>query len=160
MEPLPAVLLVDDDDTANFLHHRLLLRHQAAHRVEAVHSGAEALAWLTATTDQFSPTHPALILLDINMPDMNGYGVLAAFQQLPPARQANARFVIVTSSTNAQDLRRLAPLPLLGVVQKPLTAEKLSDVLAWYWQPLTRQPPFATAADGPVGGTQTSTLQS
>ena len=125
MEKLPAILLVDDDDTTNFLNEHLLKKLGVADQVRVATNGQQALALLTPP----SAYAPALLLLDVKMPVLDGIGFLEAYQHLPPAQQADTVVVVLTTSVNSGDLARLDQLPIAGVVSKPLTREKVDTLL-------------------------------
>lgn len=129
MPKLNNVLLVDDDPTNNFLNQRLLKRLDVAEQVMVARNGQEALAMLHQASTAPQPGYPALILLDIQMPIMNGIEFLQAYQQLPAARQHATTVVVLTTSMDAHDLARIATLPAAGLINKPLTPEKLATVL-------------------------------
>ncbi|MDO7884585.1 response regulator [Hymenobacter cheonanensis] len=129
MPKLSSVLLVDDDTTTNFLNELLLKRLQLTDHLLVAHNGAEALALLGERAQAPEAPAPALILLDINMPVMDGLEFLEAFQQLPPARQQASTIVMLTTSLDGRDLARMQALPIAGLVSKPLTAEKLQTIL-------------------------------
>lgn len=124
--PLPSVLLIDDDSTTNFLN-ELLLRTtlRVAEQVLVAENGRQALPYLAPEAS--GPT-PHLILLDVNMPVMNGWEFLAAYQQLPPT---TPRPVVVLLSSSDQDLAqaRAQQLPVDAFVSKPLTREKVQALL-------------------------------
>ena len=126
MKKLSSVLLVDDDPTTNFLHRRLLTRLAVSEHILVAQDGAQALAMLAAAP---AAARPALILLDVNMPGMSGLDFLAAYQRLPAAER-QAPVVMVTTSADPQELRRSQELGSVGIVTKPLTAEKVADI----WQ--------------------------
>ncbi|SFQ83493.1 response regulator [Hymenobacter arizonensis] len=126
---IPSILLVDDDETTNFLHHRLLFRLNVSDQVLVASNGAQALAMLTQPNGPFSPANPVLVLLDLNMPVMNGFEFLEAFQALPSAQQQSAVVVVVTTSINVQDRERANSLPAAGFLTKPLTSDKITQVL-------------------------------
>lgn len=130
MPKLDSVLLVDDDPTNNFLNERLLRRLEVANHILVAANGQEALAVL----HQASTPRPSLILLDIQMPIMNGIEFLTAYQQLPPAQQQATTIVVLTTSMDARDLAHLNTLPAAGLVSKPLTQEKLDTVLQLHFQ--------------------------
>ena len=125
MEKLPAILLVDHDDTTNFLNEHLLKKLGVADQVRVATNGQQALALLTPP----SAYAPALLLLDVKMPVLDGIGFLEAYQHLPPAQQADTVVVVLTTSVNSGDLARLDQLPIAGVVSKPLTREKVDTLL-------------------------------
>ena len=129
MQKLSMVLLVDDDDTSNFLAERLLLGMNVADQVLVALNGAEALELLAEHGTLFSPANPALVLLDLNMPVMNGIEFLDAYQALPQFQQQAVVIVVLTTSLNSRDLDRVEELPIAGLASKPLTREKLDSIL-------------------------------
>jgi CheY-like chemotaxis protein len=129
MPKLTSVLLVDDDPTNNFLNERLLKRLDVAEHILVAANGHEALAVLHQASQVPQPSYPSLILLDIQMPIMNGIEFLQAFQQLPPAQRHATTVVVLTTSMDVRDLSRLDDLPAAGRINKPLTPEKIDAVL-------------------------------
>ena len=127
MPKLSCVLLVDDDATTNFLNKLLLESLEVAEQLLVVENGAEALALLLQVCLPEATGCPALILLDINMPIMNGVAFLEAYQQLPLPQPPV--IVVLTTSMNAPELARLQQLPIAGVLSKPLTREKVAGLL-------------------------------
>ena len=134
MPKLSSVLLVDDDPTNNFLNERLLKRLDVAERILVAENGQQALAVLQQSGSGPQPNYPALILLDIQMPVMNGIEFLQAFQQLPPVQRHATTVVVLTTSMDARDLTRLDELPAAGRLNKPLTQEKLDTALRLHFQ--------------------------
>lgn len=130
MEKLPHILLVDDDDTTNFLNELLLKKLGVTDRVQVATSGEEAIALLT----QLPPEMPTLLLLDVKMPGMDGIEFLEAYQHLPPAQQAATKIIVLTTSMDARDLGRLNELPIAGLASKPLDREKVATLLQLYFQ--------------------------
>ena len=135
MQKLSSVLLVDDDPTNNFLNQRLLKRLDIADQVVVAENGQEALALLHPVGHN-GPTlrFPALILLDIQMPIMNGIEFLQAYQLLPPAQRRNTTVVVLSTSVDARDLSRLDDLPAAGHLNKPLTPEKITTILQLHFE--------------------------
>lgn len=135
---LSSVLLVDDDSTANYLTNLLLTKTmQVANQVLIVENGQEALAILARACADDSPAGcPQLILLDMNMPVMNGLEFLAAYSQLPPP-QRQAIVVILTTSLYEQDELLARQLPITDFLTKPLTQAKMTDLLARHFPNLS-----------------------
>lgn len=133
MPHLNTVLLVDDDATTNYLNKLLLNRLDVAGQLLVAENGREALATLHQVCEGGPPTCPALILLDLNMPVMNGLEFLEAYQQLawPPAQ--TSVIVVLTTSANADELARVRQLPVAAILTKPLTTEKIRLILHDYF---------------------------
>ncbi|MGI4739017.1 MAG: response regulator [Janthinobacterium lividum] len=129
MPKLTSILLVDDDSTTNFLNKLLINRLQVVEQLLVAENGAEALALLQAVGTPDAPDSPALVLLDVNMPVMNGLEFLEAYQALPLAQRQTIVIVLLTTSVNPRDLGRVAELPVAGTLTKPLTEEKLRGLL-------------------------------
>ncbi|TGD76805.1 response regulator [Hymenobacter wooponensis] len=130
MEKLPHILLVDDDETTNFLNEHLLTKLQVSEQVRVATSGEEALALLT----QPPPYQPTLLLLDIAMPGMGGIAFLEAYLRLPPAQQDATVILVLTTSMDSRDLERLHELPIAGLVSKPLNRERIDTLLQLHFQ--------------------------
>jgi CheY-like chemotaxis protein len=130
--PLASVLLVDDDPTTNYLNHLLLTTCMGvAPQVLIAENGQQALDLLA----QSSPAAdgcgaPQLILLDLNMPVLNGREFLEAYAQLPAAQQQASKVVVLTTSLHRQDQRLADQLPIADIITKPLTRAKMTELLA------------------------------
>jgi len=133
MTKLTSVLLVDDDSTTNYLNKILLNRLQIAEQLLVAENGREALATLHQTCASQNTNCPSLILLDINMPVMNGIEFLEAYQQLPLTQRQAIVVVLLTTSVSPRDLTRVKTLPIAGTLTKPLTEGKINALLAQYF---------------------------
>jgi CheY-like chemotaxis protein len=131
MEKLSSILLVDDDSTNNFLNELLLKSLEVTDRLLVAENGTQALDLLA---QQAGPEEPALILLDVNMPGMNGIQFLEAYQQRPVAQRAATVVIMLTTTMDARDLARLDELSIAGLVSKPLTKEKIDNILQLHFQ--------------------------
>jgi CheY-like chemotaxis protein len=129
---LNGVLLVDDDTTTNFLNKLLLLTTmRVTKEVLVAENGAEALRILQERCLlPDGPGCPELILLDMNMPIMNGLAFLEAYFTLPPERRQHTVVAMLTTSLNPLDQARVEQLPITGFLNKPLTKEKVTTLLA------------------------------
>lgn len=125
MPQIRSILLVDDDETTNFLNQALIKRAQLTDQVLVATNGLEALRILHDTCTPTSTHCPALILLDVNMPVMNGIEFLEAYQQTSLAQQQASVIVLLTTTVLTRDLERVQQLPIASVLDKPLTSDKL-----------------------------------
>ncbi|SHL96769.1 response regulator [Hymenobacter psychrotolerans] len=125
MQLLPTVLLVDDDQTARYLAARLLRPYADRVRVLMAEDGHQALQLLAHYATELVPT---LVLLDLQMPVLDGFGFLHAQLGWPPARRAAVRVVIVSSSDIPAEEQRARELGV-PMLPKPLTAATLARVL-------------------------------
>jgi len=129
MSRLASVLLVDDDSTTNFLNKALLLRMAVTQQVLTAENGEQALRTLGHTC--LGPDRaacPQLILLDMNMPVLNGLGFLEAYTQLQ-LEQRPIVVVMLTTSLHPVDQARAQEFPIAGFLTKPLTKEKVTALL-------------------------------
>ncbi|WP_223652436.1 response regulator [Hymenobacter psoromatis] len=131
MEKLSSVLLVDDDSTNNFLNELLFKQLNVTDHLLTAEDGAKALE-LIAHTDE--PGEPALILLDVKMPGMGGIAFLEAYRQLPATQRGATVIIMLTTTMDARDLDRLEELSIAGLVSKPLTKEKIDQILQLHFQ--------------------------
>ncbi len=125
MRCLNTILLVDDYDADTFLYKRVIRSSGAAEQVEVARNGQEALDYLARAEQP-----PELILLDINMPVMNGWQFLEAYAGLPPERRAQAVYVMLTAELSAADEARMRDGGLVqGFERKPLRPAALEALI-------------------------------
>lgn len=120
------ILIVDDDPESLAMHTRIVELHAPGYRVLQARDGYEALAIIQAT-------HPALVLLDLMMPRLDGFGVLKAMRQQPATRTTPV--IILTAQTlTAQDMSRLnrgmVSVLSKGIFSEEETVQHLEHVLA------------------------------
>jgi CheY-like chemotaxis protein len=127
MTKISHILLIDDDKTTNFLNQLLLENLGVTDQVLVAENGQEALTLLESRSE--IGQGPALILLDINMPVMNGFEFLEAYQQLTSAHEHTVVIVMLTTSLGARDMSRLEQLPVQGFLHKPLRPEMVHTLL-------------------------------
>ncbi|MFN3405728.1 MAG: response regulator [Cytophagaceae bacterium] len=115
------VLLVDDDNINNFINVRLIKRVGVSDNVVITNNGQEAIDYLQKINEE----KPDLILLDINMPVMDGFEFLKEFEQSKTA-DYNPLIIVLTTSSNLSDLEKVKGSSLAaGYINKPLTEENL-----------------------------------
>lgn len=135
----PQLLLVEDsaDDAELSLH--VLRRSGIAPHAKWVRDGAEALEWLSSGGLQ----NLRLVLLDLNMPRMNGYEMLRRVRQDPCMRKLP--IVVMVSTHDTPELSRCFALGADSYLVKPLDAEALRDVARSLGVVLDRETPDAAS---------------
>lgn len=118
--PKPWVILVDDDD--RFLIHQAFRAYSSTYLLQAIEK-PEALFQLL----EDSVVLPALILLDLNMPLMNGFEVL---KQVRSRRVYDAIPIVILTTSEAESDRKLArDLGANSLITKPPTLEQLLEIV-------------------------------
>ncbi|MGV3504474.1 MAG: response regulator [Adhaeribacter sp.] len=137
MTQLNLILLVDDDDTTNYVNHRTLTRTQAAREIKVFTNGQQALQYLQQTClPGMAATHPCpeLIFLDIKMPVMDGFEFLEAYRQLGLEKTAPTKIMMLTSSASFYDLKRLETYEeVKRHFSKPLADQDIKELLRDYF---------------------------
>lgn len=122
------ILLVDDDNIFNFLNTNLLRQSGRADEIHTALNGKEALDLLN-NYYMGTASFPDVILLDLNMPVMDGFSFLEAFQKINLPRKENVSIIIVTSSHDPHDMARAKALGITHYLTKPLSEESLLGAL-------------------------------
>lgn len=123
------VLLVDDDTIYQYIACKTLEATGLTNKIVTCTNGQEAYKFLeTNMNDQ--DELPDVILLDVNMPVMNGWEFLHAFKNLHSPFLKDIRIFLVTSSVNDADINYSQQFSnVQDYIVKPLVKEKLSRVL-------------------------------
>ncbi len=129
MKKFKSILLVDDDEATNYLHRLFLEEWGCTEDIYTALNGQEALEFLQ-TNLEFRNGHPSLILLDINMPIMNGFEFMEAYEKLDPQFKASIVVVMLTSSLHNTDQDRAGELKdLARFINKPLSKEQMGEIM-------------------------------
>ncbi len=117
--------MVDDNEIDNLIHGRVLDAVNFASKRIVKNSAIDALEYLNANLNN-PANFPDLILLDINMPEMNGFGFLEEFEKLPENVIAKTSVILLTSSLSFNDLEKSHQYKSVKkYVNKPLRADEL-----------------------------------
>jgi CheY-like chemotaxis protein len=136
---LKPVLLVDDNPMDVELTVRALRLGKMNNPIEVARDGEEALAWIPRW--EAGEARPALILLDINMPKLNGLEVLRKLKAHPELRMIPV--VMLTTSSNNRDLLAAYADGANSYLVKPVDFEQFILVAAQikqYWGDLNQLP--------------------
>jgi CheY-like chemotaxis protein len=120
------VLTIDDNENDLLFTRIALQRSGVEYDIRAFERAQEALTMLSTEPDHGTD----LILLDINMPVMNGFAFLEAFEALPEAQRGRAVVVMLSSSSDPADRRRAAQHACVrGFLNKPLDKDTAAGLM-------------------------------
>lgn len=122
------VMLVDDNDTDNFISQKIIELNGFADRVIAKNSGKSALEYLEANENDPSAL-PEVIFLDINMPIVDGFVFLFEFERFNDELKKKCKIAILSSSDNKRDIERIVDNDyVVKYITKPLTQDALVEI--------------------------------
>ena len=123
------ILLIEDDAIEILKFNRSLIKLREVHELIEAHNGENALDILTENSQI------DLILLDLNMPKMNGFEFLKQLRTDPNLKYIPT--VVLTTSINRSDLKQAYSIGIAGYLVKPLKYEdyvlKIASLLN-YWK--------------------------
>jgi DNA-binding response OmpR family regulator len=138
------ILLVEDDDQDEKLILRALGKVNLGNSVDVVRDGQQALDYLFAEREyagRLSADLPTIIMLDINLPRVNGLDVLAKLRAHPRTRMVPV--VMLTSSDEERDRMRSYENGANSFVSKPLDFTEFATTVARlgiYWLAVNKPP--------------------
>ncbi|MBO9699372.1 MAG: response regulator [Sporocytophaga sp.] len=121
-------MLVDDNDTDNFIHKRVIELTGFAKNIIVKNSGKSALEFLESNKSNLDVL-PDLIFLDINMPIVDGFVFLFEYENFPDPVKDKCKIVILSSSDSKRDIDRIVDNEyVINFITKPLSEEALDDL--------------------------------
>jgi CheY-like chemotaxis protein len=137
-------LLVEDSEDDSLLIKRAFRRANVLNPLHAVKSGEEALEYLSGTRRYANRDEyplPAIVLLDLKMPGLDGFEVLR-WIRLQPGLKA-LRVVVLTSSDDMRDVTLAYQLGANSFLIKPVDFERfveISQAISGYWLWMNQAP--------------------
>src|SRR5579883_913103 len=151
------ILIADDYEDDIFLLKQAFKRAQVPARLQVVRDGKEALAYLQGEgefADRNTHPFPDLLLLDVNMPQMNGFEVLQWLRGQPRTKRLIVH--VLTASSRESDVERAYELGANSYIVKPSRMEELVAMVSGLHQwhqflafPENREGRTATAQPDP-----------
>lgn len=135
------ILLVEDNPDDELLTLRALKQNKVVNKITVARDGQEALDYLLAGQKPL----PALVLLDLKLPKVDGLEVLRRVRADP--RTKLLPVVILTSSREEQDLVNGYSLGANSYIRKPVDFDQFTEAvrqLKLYWLVLNEPPPPST----------------
>ncbi len=129
MSSRTTVLIIDDNETDGWIARRIIKKYDERVSTVVFTSAADALQYLRGEADDSGAT-AYVILLDIYMPEMDGWQFLEEYLYLPDATRAVSRLFMHTSSISPSDQRRASAFGYVQrYVSKPLVGGDLKLLL-------------------------------
>jgi len=145
MNEKPTILLVDDCENDRFLMRAAFKMAKCDILLQEVHNGEEALAYLQgegAYSDRNEYPFPTVMLLDLNMPKMNGFDVLCWVRAHPVLKFLPIS--ILTASIRGEDVQRSFDLGASSFLVKPSNLDTLAAMMRCLcdWLQINHFPPL------------------
>ena len=120
-------LLIDDDDIICIVHPAIIRQALPDSEVEIIKSSQEALSFIHEMKENNYPA-PDAIFLDINMPELSGFGMLEKLDISDKVYLENTKIYMLSSSVDERDIERVKANPIIAdFIGKPLTIDFLKQ---------------------------------
>jgi len=139
------ILMVDDDEGDTFLAQKALEESKFGNNLFIVHDGIEALEFLEKRGEFTDAPTPDLVLLDLNMPRMNGHEVLSWMRDQEKYKYTPV--VILTTSSASVDILKSYENQASCFITKPVDLKQFNKVIKAideFWTGIVRLPPAQT----------------
>lgn len=119
-------VLIDDSDIDLFIQRRFLEVYNFSDQLVQYKSAKDALDWLK---NMNGDTPPDVIFLDLNMPEMDGFGFLKVFDTLPSRIINDSKIIVLTSSNSSKDRQQVFESKnVIQFITKPLKQSDIEDL--------------------------------
>ncbi|MEL1253045.1 response regulator [Flavobacterium sp. DGU38] len=127
MQPKADFLLIEDNLIDQIVAQQLLRKVLNIEQVSITNNGLEGLNWIIQNKKQ---NHKLIILLDIQMPIMNGFEFLNEFEKLNEEIKKEIQIYAISSTLNPEEIKRIKQNKnVVDFLNKPLPAEELKKQL-------------------------------
>jgi CheY-like chemotaxis protein len=123
------ILLVEDDRLDQTEVQRTLIRKNIVHKLTIAKNGEEAITYLRNSKTDPSFDKPDIILMDLNMPKMNGFELLENIREITALD--DVKIFVLTTSDEREDKLNAARFGVSGFITKPLKLESPSSIDAF-----------------------------
>ena len=128
------VVLIDDDDNTNVYNEFIIADTNMVDEIIIFQEAEKALAYLTTKDMNGDYPNPEIILLDINMPVMNGWEFIEAYEKLDKSQQAQSIILMLSSSMNPDDRTKAENIDAVsGFINKPISDIKFIEIVSKFF---------------------------
>ena len=124
------ILLVDDSKNDIFMLRKAFEKAEFYAPLQEAHNGEQAIAYLNGEgrySDRNQYPLPSIMLLDLNMPMKDGFGVLGWVRKQPAFKRLSV--IVLTASTRPEDVERAFDLGASSYLVKPINIEALVEMI-------------------------------
>jgi CheY-like chemotaxis protein len=145
-----SILLVEDNSSDVLLTQRALAKNHISNELVVSRDGQEALDYLFGKgqyAGRDTALLPALVLLDLKLPKVDGREVLRSIRESPLTRRLPV--VVLTTSAEEEDLAATYDLGVNSYIRKPVDFKNFCEairLLGLYWLVLNELPSFGGTA--------------
>ena len=126
MDKVINILMVEDDTVDVMDARRTLDRMSILYKMGVARNGEEAMRVLGGRADEMAIARPDIILLDLNMPKMNGIEFLQVLRS--EDKWKDIKVFIITTSEEKEDREKVRDLGVSGYIVKPLKFNNPSSI--------------------------------
>ncbi|HTF81613.1 MAG TPA: response regulator [Cytophagales bacterium] len=134
MRKIDKVLIVDDDEINNFINIRLIKKLGITDEIKVFKDGKEAYDYILDKCYKDGKVCCALVLLDHNMPVMDGIEFMKAYSKLPIKNREDMVFVHLGTVSKKVHTELFEKLGVEEFTMKPLREEVILEIHQKYWE--------------------------
>jgi CheY-like chemotaxis protein len=132
MKKLKEILLIDDDEVTNFLNETILKELNISEEVTVLNNGKEALEYLLPNGES-AHCCPELVILDHNMPIMDGLELMKALNDIDFVNRSKVVFLLLAVDSREEHIEEFQRLGVQEFTRKPISKETVMDAYHKYW---------------------------
>ena len=128
MESNYTFLIIDDNAIDQIIATQLLKKVLGATKVNRANNGNEGIQWITTNRARFSES--LIILLDIKMPEMDGFEFLVEYDALAEELKKDTQIFMLSSTLDPDDIKRAKSNPYVkSLLSKPLPIQEFREMI-------------------------------
>lgn len=129
MKKINLLLLVDDDEIFRFITQTMIAETKLVHQIKTFENGKLAIEFLKAIHEQTEEL-PDIILLDLTMPILDGWGFIEHYLELLPKFGKRIQLYVLSSSIDPYDHEKAKSISAVSdFVIKPITKSQFLELL-------------------------------